>query len=91
MNKNDLILAVAERAGLTKSSAAKAVDSTFDVIASALSKGDEVRLIGFGTFLTAQRKASEGRNPRTGAPLKIAASRVAKFRVGKGLKDQVAG
>ena len=91
MNKNDLILAVAERAGLTKSSAAKAVDSTFDVIASALAKGDEVRLIGFGTFLTAQRKASEGRNPRTGAPLKIAASRVAKFRVGKGLKDQVAG
>lgn len=91
MNKNDLIAAVAERAGLTKSSAAKAVDSTFDVIASALAKGDEVRLIGFGTFLTSERKATEGRNPQTGAPLKIPASRVAKFRVGKGLKDQVAG
>lgn len=91
MNKNDLITAVAERAGLTKSSATKAVDSTFDVIASALSKGDEVRLVGFGTFLTAHRKATEGRNPQTGAPLKIPAARIPKFRAGKGLKDQVAG
>jgi DNA-binding protein HU-beta len=91
VNKNDLITAVAERAGLTKSSATKAVDSTFDVITSALSKGDEVRLIGFGTFLTAHRKATEGRNPQTGAPLKIPAARIPKFRAGKTLKDQVAG
>lgn len=89
MNKNELVSAVAERAGLTKAAAAKAVDEIFEVISGALAQGDEVRLVGFGTFLTAQRKATEGRNPKTGAPLKIAATRVPKFRAGKALKDQV--
>lgn len=89
MNKNELITEVAEKAGLTKSAAAQAVDSTFEVISNALTQGDEVRLVGFGTFLTASRKATEGRNPRTGEPIKIPATRVAKFRAGKGLKDQV--
>jgi DNA-binding protein HU-beta len=90
MNKNELITAVAEIAGLTKSAAGQAVDGVFEVISGALAQGDEVRLVGFGTFLTATRKATEGRNPRTGAPLKIAAARVPKFRAGKNLKDQVA-
>jgi len=90
MNKNELITEVAERAGLTKSAAGQAIDSVFEVISGALAQGDEVRLVGFGTFLTTTRKASEGRNPRTGAPIKIAESRVPKFRAGKSLKDQVA-
>jgi DNA-binding protein HU-beta len=90
MNKNELITEVAERAGLTKSAAGQAVGSVFEVISGALAKGDEVRLVGFGTFLTANRKATEGRNPRTGAALKIAATRLPKFRAGKNLKDQVA-
>ena len=91
MNKNELITEVSERAGLTKSAASETVEHVFDVIAGALEKGDEVRLVGFGTFTTAQRKATEGRNPRTGAPIQIPATRVPKFRAGKGLKDQVAG
>ncbi len=91
MNKNELITEVAERAGLTKAAAGQAVDSVFEVISSTLAKGDEVRLVGFGTFLTAKRKATEGRNPRTGEPLKIAATCVPKFRAGKTLKDQIAG
>ena len=90
MNKNELITEVAERAGLTKSAAGQAIDSVFEVISGALAQGDEVRLVGFGTFLTTTRKVSEGRNPRTGAPIKIAESRVPKFRAGKSLKDQVA-
>jgi DNA-binding protein HU-beta len=90
MNKNELIAAVAEKAGLTKSAAGEAVDSVFDVITKALTKGDEVRLVGFGTFLTAKRKATEGRNPRTGAAIKIPATCLPKFRAGKNLKEQVA-
>ncbi len=89
MNKNELIAEVASRSGLAKNSAAQAVDSVFDTISDALQKGHEVRLVGFGTFLTAHRKATEGRNPRTGEPIKIPEARVPKFRAGKGLKDQV--
>lgn len=91
MNKNELIAEVSEKAGLTKSAAAQAVDHVFGVIAGALEQGDEVRLVGFGTFTTVDRKATEGRNPRTGEPIQIAATRVPKFRAGKSLKDQVAG
>ena len=68
MNKNDLIGAVAETSGLSKSQAASAVESVFESISTALKKGDEVRLVGFGTFSVAKRKASTGRNPRTGEP-----------------------
>ena len=89
MNKQELIGAVAESAGLTRSDASKAVESVFDSISSALKKGDEVRLVGFGTFSVSKRKASTGRNPRTGEPMSIAASSQPKFKAGKGLKDSV--
>ncbi len=89
MNKNDLIAEVAESAGLTKADATKAVDCVLDVITGSLKKGDEVRLVGFGTFSVAKRAASEGRNPRTGEKIKIPASKRPKFSAGKALKDAV--
>ncbi len=89
MNKNDLVAHVAEGAGLSKADAAKAVDAIFDGITAALKAGDEVRLVGFGTFLVSSREASEGRNPRTGAKIAIPASKQPKFKAGKGLKDSV--
>ncbi|ANI76737.1 MULTISPECIES: HU family DNA-binding protein [Sphingobium] len=89
MNKQDLISAVAESSGLSKSDASKAVEGVFDSISAALKKGDEVRLVGFGTFSVSQRKASTGRNPRTGETMTIKASAQPKFKAGKGLKDSV--
>jgi DNA-binding protein HU-beta len=89
MNKNDLIGAVADASGLSRTQASQAVEGVFDAITSALTKGDEVRLVGFGTFSVAKRKASTGRNPRTGEPMKIKASSQPKFKAGKGLKDAV--
>ena len=89
MNKNDLVAEVSETAGLSKADAAKAVDSMLDVITSSLRKGDEVRLVGFGTFAVAKRAASEGRNPRTGEKINIPASKRPKFSAGKALKDAV--
>lgn len=89
MNKNDLVSAVAEASGLTKTDAAKAVEATFEAVTNALKKGDEVRLVGFGTFAVAKRKASTGRNPRTGEEMKIPASNQPKFKAGKALKDSV--
>ncbi len=89
MNKNDLVAAVAASAGLSKADSANAVDSVIDAITSSLKSGDEVRLVGFGTFSVAQRKASEGRNPRTGERISIAASKQPKFKAGKALKDSV--
>lgn len=89
MNKNDLISAVAESSGLSKTDAANAVEGVFDTITKALSGGDEVRLVGFGTFSVAKRKASTGRNPRTGEEMHIPASTQPKFKAGKGLKDAV--
>ncbi len=89
MNKNELIAEVADKAELTKAKAAEAVDAFIDVIAHSLSKGDEVRLVGFGTFSVVQRKATEGRNPRTGAVIKIAASKKPKFKAGKALAELV--
>ncbi|MBK8082965.1 MAG: HU family DNA-binding protein [Devosia sp.] len=88
-NKNDLIGAVAEKAGLTKAQAGEAVDAVFDAITASLKGGDEVRLVGFGTFAVSKRKASVGRNPATGAEIKIPASNQAKFKPGKGLKDAI--
>jgi DNA-binding protein HU-beta len=87
VNKNDLVAVVAEAAGLSKADANKAVDAVFDGITGALQKGDEVRLVGFGTFAVAERAASEGRNPRTGEKIAISASKQPKFKPGKGLKD----
>lgn len=91
MNKNDLIAQVAETAGLSKADSTKAVEAVFDSIAAALQDGGEVRLVGFGTFAVSTRAASEGRNPRTGAKIKIPASKQVKFKPGKGLKDTVNG
>jgi DNA-binding protein HU-beta len=87
MNKQELIAAVAEASGLTKADAGKAVEGVFDSITGALKSGDEVRLVG--TFSVSKRKASTGRNPRTGAPMDIKASSQPKFKAGKGLKDSV--
>ncbi len=87
MNKNELSSAVAEKAGLSKADAASAVDAVIETITQALKSGDEVRLIGFGTFSVSRRKASKGRNPSTGAVIDIPASNQAKFKAGKGLKD----
>ncbi|MBV5325387.1 MAG: HU family DNA-binding protein, partial [Rhodospirillaceae bacterium] len=71
MNKQELIGAVADASGLSKGDASKAVEGVFDAISGALKKGDEVRLVGFGTFSVSKRKASQGRNPRTGEPMAI--------------------
>ena len=89
MNKNELIGAVADSSGLSRADASKAVESVFEIISSSLSKGDEVRLVNFGTFSVAKRKASTGRNPRTGEPMTIKASSQPKFKAGKALKDSV--
>jgi DNA-binding protein HU-beta len=89
VNKNDLVAAVANSTGLSKTDATKAVDEVFDQITVALKKGDDVRLVGFGTFAVTKRAASQGRNPRTGEPINIPASNKPKFTAGKGLKDAV--
>ena len=90
MNKQDLISRIADQSGLTKADAEKALDATTNAITATLQSGDEVRLVGFGTFTTADRKATEGRNPRTGEKIDIPATRLPKFRAGKQLKDAVA-
>ena len=89
MNKNDLIAEVADDTGLSKSDAARAVDAVFDAITKALKKNNEVRLVGFGNFSVAKRAKSKGRNPRTGEEIQIPASKLPKFKAGKGLKDAV--
>ncbi len=91
MNKNDLVAAVAEISGLGKADANKGVDAVLEAVTKALASGDDVRLVGFGTFSVAERKASEGRNPRTGETIQIAASKQPKFKAGKALKDSVNG
>lgn len=88
MNKTDLVKAVAD-AGLTKKDAEKAVAAVFGAIEGALAKGDKVQLIGFGTFEVRERAAKEGRNPKTGEKITIAASKVPAFKAGKALKDAV--
>jgi len=89
VNKNDLISSVAESSGLTKADAGRAVDGVFDSIASALSSGDDVRIVGFGSFSVANRAASKGRNPRTGEEIQIPASKQPKFKAGAPLKSAV--
>ena len=89
MTKNELVAAVAHRLDSTKTAAAAAVEATFDVITASLKKGEEVKLIGFGSFTVVKRAAREGRNPRTGKPVKIRASKAPKFTAGKGLKQVV--
>ena len=89
MNKNDLVSSVADSTGMSKSDAAKAVDGVVEAITAALSDGGEVRLVGFGTFSVSHRKATTGRNPRTGEAIQIAATNVPKFKSGKALKAAV--
>jgi DNA-binding protein HU-beta len=89
MKKNELVADVAERAGLSKSDAGKAVDAVFTSITHALKSGDDVRVTGFGTFVTTERAASKGRDPRTGKEIDIKAAKVPKFRAGKPLKDEL--
>jgi DNA-binding protein HU-beta len=87
VNKNELIESVAERTGLAKSDAARAVEAVLGTLTEALKRGDAVALSGFGTFLSKERAARTGRNPRTGESIAIPASRVPAFKAGKGLKD----
>ncbi len=87
MNKSELIAAVAARSGLSSAEAAKATESVFGAITQALQRGDEVRLIGFGSFSVANRAARQGRNPQTGATIHIAAAKHPKFKAGKALKS----
>ena len=89
VNKNELISKVADDTELSKTDAAKAVDSIFDSITGELKSGGDIRLVGFGTFLVTKRKATTGRNPQTGAAIDIPAANVPKFRAGKALKEAV--
>ncbi|MEE8366208.1 MAG: HU family DNA-binding protein [Gammaproteobacteria bacterium] len=89
MNKSELIDAVASAAELSKSEAARAVDGVIGAITQALKSGDQVTVVGFGTFLVRHREARAGRNPRTGETIQIKASNVPAFKAGKALKDSV--
>ncbi|MBU6460148.1 MAG: HU family DNA-binding protein [Proteobacteria bacterium] len=89
MNKSELIDQVAKSADMSKASAGRALDATIDAVKKALKKGDMVTLVGFGTFLVGKRAERKGRNPRTGAAIKIKAAKTPKFRAGKALKDAV--
>ena len=89
MNKNELVSVVADKAGLTKGQAGDAVDAMLDAITGVLKGGDEVRLLGFGNFVVANRKATTARNPQTGAIVNVPASKAPKFKPGKALKDAV--
>lgn len=89
MNKSELIDAVADDTGLSKAEAGRAVDSVLNSITGALKRGDQVTLVGFGSFMVRQRAARTGRNPQTGGTLQIPASKAPAFRAGKALKDAV--
>ena len=91
MNKSDLIEALAARTKLSKAATGDALDALIDIITSAVAKGDDVALVGFGTFKSAKRAARTGRNPQTGAALKIAAATVPKFTAGATFKAAVSG
>jgi DNA-binding protein HU-beta len=89
MTKSELIALVADKARLSKIAAASAVEATFDAITATLKKGDEVKIAGFGNFRVVGRAAREGRDPRTGTPVKIKASKRPRFAAGKGLKEAI--
>ncbi|MBR0414183.1 MAG: HU family DNA-binding protein [Clostridia bacterium] len=89
MNKKDLIKAVADASALTNKDAEKAINAFTAAITDALKKGDKVQLVGFGTFEVRERAAKQGRNPRTGAAMKIPASKLPAFRAGQALKDAI--
>jgi len=89
MNKADIVAAVAEKTGLSKKDAEKAVKAFTEVVSDELVKGERIQLVGFGTFEVTERAAREGRNPKTGEPMAIAASKTPKFKAGKALKDMI--
>ncbi|MDD7267304.1 MAG: HU family DNA-binding protein [Lachnospiraceae bacterium] len=89
MNKTELVAAMAEKAGLSKKDAEGALKAFTEVVADELKKGEKIQLVGFGTFEVASREAREGRNPKTGETMTIAASKSPKFKAGKALKDSL--
>jgi DNA-binding protein HU-beta len=89
MNKSELIEHIAESADLSKAAAGRALDAAIAAIESAMKKGEEVSLVGFGSFYVGMRAARSGRNPRTGASIDIKAARLPKFRAGKGLREAI--
>ena len=89
MNKTELIAAMADQAGLSKKDAEKALKAFTDIVADELKKGEKIQLVGFGTFEVSERAARDGRNPLTGEPMKIKASKSPKFKAGKALKDMI--
>ncbi len=89
MNKTELVAAVAEQTGITKKQAEEAVKAFTEAVTAALVKGEKVQLVGFGTFEVSERPARQGRNPRTGESMNIAAAKAPKFKAGKALKDAV--
>ena len=89
MNKQELVASIAEKVGMTKADAARALDATVAAVTEALRQNETVTLVGFGSFYVGERAARTGRNPRTGKNIKIKAAKVPKFRAGKGLKDSV--
>lgn len=89
MNKSELIEAVAGSADISKAAAGRAIDAVVESVTNALKSGDQVTLIGFGTFSVKDRAARTGRNPQTGAEIQIAAAKIPSFKAGKGLKDSV--
>ena len=89
MNKTELVAAIAEQTELSKKDAEKALKAFTDIVADELKKGEKVQLVGFGTFEVSERAAREGRNPQSGEPMTIAASKAPKFKAGKALKDMI--
>lgn len=89
MNRAELIVAMAEKAEISKKDAEKALKAFTDVVADELKKGEKIQLVGFGTFEVSERAAREGRNPQTGASMKIAACKAPKFKAGKAFKDAI--
>jgi DNA-binding protein HU-beta len=89
MNKADIINAIADHAELSKADSGRALDAMIEVVKKSLKKGDSVSLVGFGTFAVRKRAARTGRNPRTGATIKIKASKIPAFKAGKALKDAI--
>lgn len=89
MNKTELVAAIAEQAEISKKDAEKALKAFTDVVAEELKKGEKIQLVGFGTFEVSERAAREGRNPKTGEAMTIAASKTPKFKAGKALKDSI--
>ena len=89
MNKTELVAAIAEKTELSKKDSEKALKAFIDVVSEELQKGEKIQLVGFGTFEVVERAAREGRNPLTGAKMKIKASKAPKFKAGKALKDMI--